>query len=709
MDVIRFICPACGAKLKAPIEQTGKVAVCPRCSGKMKVPAPAATERPPWENENLPQQEKGPESVHHTPGAGAAQSQRPEAGDGRSVRWKRRVAVGVGAACLVCAAIATRIYLGTPPGNGRFGNSISEPKTNIAAFLEKAQKTLEEIQDRIDEDAPPPVPFSGFHRFVSGDDGFEIGFPAKPNTNKYAIATEYSIVTEDGVGYSVIVSELPETFVDNEADVFLRSGLQSKLSLLKKSGARLTSSKRCKFLGHEALAYEYQLEMAGMDTCREVTAVLIGKRLYSISAYYLKENSQSARYRDFIGSFKYRGFDSSKEEEEPPLSATEAALGATAKRRGSGLVSGLASTAEWTSYKQPGGGNIDLPDDWTMVNLSAPVQMATGAEDGTLSKSQGLINAKGVHNEVVCSVKASRTWQEDKLGKPLPLSQDKPGKALDMIVSALEKAGNPVLLQPRREIQGTKELWRTSLSMLNGNSRMDVCYVRSGDILYFVSAIYNKKEQAYWSKQFTEILSRWKPSTELGEEEPEVPAMPEEWVRHRLPEGIDIQLPESWKVVKSDYPEEREAVEATILILRRALNARPAEFDSAVFQVMSFRAEDARDRKSVSVPLTNEDLTGVGGELFADASIGTMKAVGKPRMVFVQFGETRWESYRFEVPAHGLKLDTGITFCSLKGERISLLFMGSYLPKDKEPMEAAMLDVAKRVRLTSRSAPLPIR
>jgi|GEM_PF-2713273 len=111
MEMMKFLCPACGAKVKGRIEYAGKVAVCPACGGKMRVPGADVADGP-WKAENAALQKRGPAPVRDTRETGGAQRGRAAAGGGERVRWKRLVAVGLGAACLVCAAIVAEEFLG---------------------------------------------------------------------------------------------------------------------------------------------------------------------------------------------------------------------------------------------------------------------------------------------------------------------------------------------------------------------------------------------------------------------------------------------------------------------------------------------------------------------------------------------------------------------------------------------------------------------
>lgn len=283
-----------------------------------------------------------------------------------------------------------------------------------------------------------------------------------------------------------------------------------------------------------------------------------------------------------------------------------------------------AQIGAWATYEQPGGGTIQLPKNWTMIRLSAAAT-SSPAGAGYFHYSQLLVNAKGTHNGVVCSVKAQRHWREGESGEIVIGDADKAAKVISALPDEMKKQGFEVevLTGPTLTPVGHQSIWRCSLTFNGGASRLDVAYVQCGGFLHHVSAVYSRTEEVYWASRFDEILTRWRPGTERGlvTGEKRKP-LTEEWVPVEASSGT-IWLPREWSVLERDVVPEKLRIEDAILATQKVLNVRPNRYveDTSVLHVVGMWIEDAASGGELT--LTTQDareladgmLEGIGEEV----------------------------------------------------------------------------------------------
>lgn len=274
------------------------------------------------------------------------------------------------------------------------------------------------------------------------------------------------------------------------------------------------------------------------------------------------------------------------------------------------LLTGSSPVSEpltWNKHAQPGGGSVQLPAGFTVIRLSAPADKPV-ANDGVTSHFQELINAKGSYEGIVCSVRANRRWREDAFSRVLRDSEERARSSAEKLLSMLSE--QDPFDEPLEQVQSMERdgfrIWRGSLSMLGGASRLDFAIARRNGFQHYISAVYSRSGEHYWKPRFDEILLQWEPGTERGETSGDPrKAGSNEWIPIDTSLGL-IWFPAGWTIIERNVEPQRQREGDQIVCSQKTLNVRPGRYpeDISVFQLVSTWIEDSG---GAEIPWSIED------------------------------------------------------------------------------------------------------
>ena len=260
------------------------------------------------------------------------------------------------------------------------------------------------------------------------------------------------------------------------------------------------------------------------------------------------------------------------------------------------LCSAEDSYLNWQSIRLQDGGSIKLPSNFSAI--ASDFGLEKSSDEDITTYSQRLLNAKGVSNNIVCSVKMSRLWKEKIEGNliaedaPQEYLQKYSQKQLDAILSL----GAYTLHIPLKfEKLGENLFCRYSLLLNNGESRLDGFSCYHDGFLFHGSAAYRKIEEEYWSPTFTDILKTWQPG-KLRDKTKAVSDTSykntQAWQDHELDGGSKIWLPKKWLCIYKNSTPEKEDVFLKLYTgyFQVLMNARSSlyEGDVSTFQLFRF-------------------------------------------------------------------------------------------------------------------------
>jgi len=370
------------------------------------------------------------------------------------------------------------------------------------------------------------------------------------------------------------------------------------------------------------------------------------------------------------------------------------------------LVLGQSATEEWAEHPQPGGGILPLPDNFTIIELSSDA-VGKPAAGGVTIYSQSLINAKGLHNGVINSIKASRYWRQDATGRILGEHPNKPEFMISALLDGMPSAGITfeVIDGPKPFACAASTGWRVSVRFNNGVSRIDQFAFLEGGILYTLSSAYQIRSADYWSPKTDEIVARWKPSAIAGDLSAPAKTPPStEWKSVVVGTGERFMLPPTWVVVARDETPEKETAEGMLVAVYRLLNMRPnrAKGDVSTVNVYSVTAEKAGTQQSV--PVTDADLLDLHNSMVSGTglSMNPAKPGGAVRREVA--GMPAYFTSLIANRGTGLAAD-GFLLSTIRGDR-AYMFIATYRPGQAAEFERTITDILRRSTFVA-AAPKP--
>ena len=263
-----------------------------------------------------------------------------------------------------------------------------------------------------------------------------------------------------------------------------------------------------------------------------------------------------------------------------------------------------AGLSDWITHQLPDGGSIKLPPGWTIVQIDYPIARERKGED--IQYKQRLLNAKGVHNGVVCSVKIFRTWKETPSGEILaernPSSYVK--ERAQQIFDELIKSGP---FNEHRSLQattiGSNVMWRYSVTANQQSSRFDQTIFYKEGIFFHASAAYTRTEENWGSSTFDRILRTWitgavRSSDLLESNDQENNA--NKWRSCELDGNSTIWIPALWKCIVTNSDVDKELLDEDLFLCSQTLlNIRPNLYpdDTSVVGIIRIFGTNSRTGK----------------------------------------------------------------------------------------------------------------
>jgi hypothetical protein len=363
-----------------------------------------------------------------------------------------------------------------------------------------------------------------------------------------------------------------------------------------------------------------------------------------------------------------------------------------------------AQPERWLDHAQPGGGVMPLPAGYTIVEQASDA-IAKSLSDGITSYSQPLVNAKGLNNKIINSIKTSRNWRQDASGKVLEERPTKPEEVIRSLPDLMRQQGIvlEVIDGPKAFTAGAITGWRVSAKFNNDASRMDQFALLKGGILYTMSAAYQIGGADYWTPKTDEIVGKWQPAAVVGDLSAIAKPPPStEWQAVAVKTGERFMLPPTWVVVARDEAPERESADGQTVNVHRLLNMRPsrAQGDVSTVNVFSFSVEDSTTKRAVTV------MDGDLAELHDSMASGTgpsmkpAKSGGATRRQVA--GAPAYFTALVAEPGTGIAVE-GFLLSTIRGDR-AYLFMATFPPGQSAEFEATISDILNRSAFVASSA-----
>ncbi|MBN2285887.1 MAG: hypothetical protein JXI43_05525 [Tissierellales bacterium] len=318
----------------------------------------------------------------------------------------------------------------------------------------------------------------------------------------------------------------------------------------------------------------------------------------------------------------------------------------------------------WNNHPLIDGGTIQLPSNFSAIQTAFATEQTK--EENLTQYTQRLINAKAVHNDVVCSLKISRTWKND-INNEL-LIEESPEDLLDKLSQNMLSLYSTqeqlkVLLPIRYEIINSNKCVRFSIAMAE-QSRLDVFALYKDGFLFHGSTVYNRLEEKYWANITNQILEKWTLGNSLTASSEalsdKLSQQSKEWTSYELDGGSILWLPSNCLCVSKNSKIEYEDSYG----FQRLIDLRPSNYEGDVSTVNIIRITDTQ-KNSFSfdeIKECEDAMTEVLVEGISEIASKSEKVLGPENInlsnkriihrkysVKIPFGEMNSETYTFGI------------------------------------------------------------
>jgi hypothetical protein len=365
---------------------------------------------------------------------------------------------------------------------------------------------------------------------------------------------------------------------------------------------------------------------------------------------------------------------------------------------------GRAQTERWVEHAQPGGGVIELPEGFSIVDQVAAA-VAKPSSSGAVTYSQALINAKGLNNGVMLSIKASRVWRQDERGRVLEEAPTKPEHFVRGLPDQMRRQGLTLQLidGPSAFANGEVTGWYISMRFNNDLSRIDHFTLLKGGILYNLTATYQISGAHYWTPKTREIVSRWQASAIVGDLSA-VPARPAstEWQAVAFTTGERFALPPSWVIVSRDSEPRSESEDGQTITVHHLLNIRPnrAQGDVSTVNVLSYAAADSSTKQPLAI--TDDALSELHNGMATSLEAVMKPATRISTKHLLSPGLPCYLTPLVADPGTGIPME-GFVLSLIRGDR-AYMFMVSFPPGQSAEFQATIADILDRSTFLASSA-----
>ena len=318
-----------------------------------------------------------------------------------------------------------------------------------------------------------------------------------------------------------------------------------------------------------------------------------------------------------------------------------------------------------------------------------PYYPADQEKSGDLTTyTQSMMNAKGFHKGIKCSLKLTRSWRENSSDQIVSVNDRAIGeKASSSIKSILKQMKNSYILVPLFETQiDNCKAWRSSLAIIDGGSRIDHVLLQKNGIVYHISAVYTRTEEDYWSRAFHSLLKRWKPGGERGHTvAPDTSELDSKWVDYRLPGGSTVSLPSGWALVAKNRDFEDYQLLGVKILFELSLDLRPDRYsgDDTVVHIYSIQQKDLPTGDTL---VLDDDFLKDIKRVIPQASLGEIVEKDKIRKIKTEEIETNGRLASIETYTCPVipSMPNQVKSCIVNSAGAAYCLMVMY-PKDDEP------------------------